>query len=203
MKINTIEELDEILNYCKAKTYSEIRSGGNFYKVKAQDFLFPNGQVETREFIEKRKASLIVPITNDYNFVFAIQPIALVKEGALIEFPAGYVEGDEKTINAGIRELAEETGYVPEKIIYLGNHYQDPGSIKEPVDVYLAFSCEKKQEQKLDKGEYIKQVEIPFELVQELIDMNYFKDANTFIAMAKATRYLQKLYNKEAENKKR
>lgn len=34
--------------------------------------------------------------------------------------------------------------------MYLGSRYQDPGSIKQKVDVYLALGCKKVDEQKLD-----------------------------------------------------
>ncbi|MDR0859915.1 MAG: hypothetical protein LBO09_02830 [Candidatus Peribacteria bacterium] len=61
-------------------------------KIKTQDFVLPNGEQITREYIDKKKASVILPITVEGSIVFVIQPIALSKEGALIELPAGYLE---------------------------------------------------------------------------------------------------------------
>lgn len=144
----------------------------------------------------------MVPVTSDGYFVFVVQPIALSKEGSLIEFPAGYIEDGEKEKAAGIRELAEETGYIPKEVFYLGNHYQDPGSIPQSIDVFLATNCEKLLEQSLDKGEYIKVVEISKDLSYELLDLNYFKDANTFQSFIKADRKLQKLKNNYSEKPK-
>lgn len=201
MRISTIGQLDELLEYCKATSCSEPREGGNFYKVKAQDFRFPDGSVQTREYLNKKKATLVVPITEEGNVVFVVQPIALSEEGSLIEFPAGYWGLDENGSEAGKRELLEETGYAPRQLIYLGSHYQDPGSIKQQVDVYLALGCEKIDEQKLDKGEFIKSIEVSYGLAIELMDKGYLKDANSFIAFSKTNRLLERKYEEEIQNR--
>lgn len=197
MKINSKEELDTLLNYCKATPYSDVKDGGSFYKIKSQSFSFPDGSIQTREYLDKRKASVVVPITEDGNVVFVIQPIALSEEGSLVEFPAGYWELSENGLQAGKRELSEETGYVPEKIIYLGSHYQDPGSIRQKDEIYLALGCKKLNEQHLDKGEFIKFVEVPYDLALELMDEGYLKDANSYIALTKSDRLIQKIYKNE------
>ena len=36
MVIQSLEELNALLNRCKATPVSEVREGGNFYKVKSQ-----------------------------------------------------------------------------------------------------------------------------------------------------------------------
>lgn len=195
MLISTKEDLDILLSKLRASKYSGVREGGEFYKVKAQDFLFPDGTIQSREYLDKKKASIVVPLTNEGNFVFIIQPIALSEEGALIEFPAGYWELEENGKIAAMRELAEETGYAPTNIINLGSHYQDPGSIRQKVDSFLAIGCIKIQDQKLDKGEYIKTIEVPYELAINLMEEGYLKDANSYIALSKAERVIQKNWN--------
>lgn len=192
MKVNSIEEVQQLLSRCKAVPYTEVKDGGSFYKVKAQSFKFPDGSIQTREFLNKKKSSIVVPVTDEGDFVGIIQPIALSEEGSLLEFPAGYWELNENGLEAGIRELSEETGYVPKNIVYLGSHYQDPGSIKQKVDCYLALGCTKVTDQHLDKGEYIKQIVIPYNLITELLEEGYFMDANSFIALNKSITYLEK-----------
>ena len=197
MKINSKEELDALLEYCKVTPYSDVQDGGNFYKIKSQSFKFPDGSIQTREYLDKKKASVVVPITDEGNVVFVVQPIALSEEGSLIEFPAGYWELNENGLEAGKRELSEETGYVPEQIIYLGNHYQDPGSIRQKVEIYLALGCKKLNEQQLDKGEFIKYVEMPYDMALEVMEEGYLKDANSYIALSKSDRHIQKVYKNE------
>ena len=178
--------INELLAKYKAVPYSEPTEGGNFYKVMSQQFKLTNGVIITREFLEKRSASVVVAITTDGNVLCIIQPISLSAEGSLIELPAGYAEADEESNQVAIRELVEETGYIPESVEYLGKHYQDPGSIKEPVHVFIAFNCKKKCKQKLDEDEFITALEIPADVIKELMDEGEIKDANTFIALAKA-----------------
>lgn len=196
MKIYSKEELQNLLDYCKAIPYSEEKDGGSFYKIKSQTFTFPDGTVQIREYLDKKSASIVVPITDDGYVVFVVQPIALSEEGALVEFPAGYWEWNETGEEAGIRELSEETGYIPEQIIYLGNHYQDPGSIRKKVDAFLALGCKRLSEQNLDKGEFIKFIEVPYELSMELMEDGYLMDANSYIALSKSSKVLQKRYTK-------
>ena len=178
--------IEELLNKCKAIPFSEPTDGGNFYKVMTQQFQLPSGEVITREFLKKKPAAVVVPVTVEKNVVCIIQPISLSAEGSLIEIPAGYAEDNEETAQTAMRELVEETGYVPREVKYLGKHYQDPGSIKEPVNVFIALGCERKHEQKLDRDEFISTLEIPKEEISELMSEGQIKDANTFIALAKA-----------------
>lgn len=178
--------IEEMLTKCKVVPFSEPTEGGLFYKVMTQKFKLPSGEVITREFLKKKSAAVVVPITTNGNIVCVIQPISLSAEGSLIEVPAGYAENNENSAQTAMRELVEETGYIPKEIRYLGKHYQDPGSIKEPVNVFLALECVRKHEQKLDKDEFILTVEIPKDEIKKLMDDNEIKDANTFIALAKA-----------------
>lgn len=186
------ELLMEILKKNKVVPCSEVMDGGKFYKIKSQSFVFPDGSIQSREFIDKKRASVVVPITEDGNVLVIVQPIALAEEGSLIEFPAGYWEFNEDGKEAGIRELAEETGYVPENIVYLGSHYQDPGSIRTKVDTFLATGCKKVKNQNLDEGEFVKYIEIPYELAIELMNEGLFMDGNSYIAFSKANNYLEK-----------
>ena len=185
--IHSTEELDEVLQSCKAKPISEPTPGGNFYHIMSQQFTFPDGSIVTREFVEKRKATVVVPIMEDGSYVFVVQPISLSREGVLMQFPAGSVEQDESGERGGLRELAEETGYTTdEPLTYVGDFYQDPGCIKQTVGIYIARNCRRTTEQSLDKDEYIIPVEIPKDIVATLIDKGYIRDANTFIALQKS-----------------
>lgn len=176
----------ELLTRCKAIPFSEPTEGGYFYQVMTQQFKLPSGEIITREFLKKKSSSVVVPITTEGNIVCVIQPISLASEGSLIEIPAGYAENNEYSAQTAMRELVEETGYVPVELNYLGKHYQDPGSIKEPVNVFIALGCKKKQQQKLDKDEFITTLEIPKDEIKKLMSDGEIKDANTFIALAKA-----------------
>lgn len=177
-------EIKKLLESCKAVPVSKPTKP--FYTVMTQQFQLPTGEVITRQFVEKKPASVVVPVTTAGNIVLVIQPIALSAEGSLIEIPAGYANDNEHSTQTAIRELVEETGYVSRKIQYLGKHYQDPGSIKEPVYAFVALGCEKIGEQNLDEDEKISTFEVSKDEIKMLMAENAILDANTFIALSKA-----------------
>ena len=188
MVLKTKEEVDALLKKCQAIHLTSPKIfEGNFYKIAQVDVKYPSGKTESREYLNKaNEVCMIIPVTADGNFVMIIQPITCASEGSLIEFPAGYLEKDETSLESGIRQLKEETGYIASEFIPLGEHYQDPGAIKQPVYVYLALGCKQTRNQSLDEGEYIICVEIPYDLMIELFKNNYFKDANTLAAFTKS-----------------
>lgn len=191
MRITGLSEVEVILAQCRAVAIGEPTKGGNFYRIMQQEFCYPDGTTQTREYLDKKRASVVVPVTQDRCVVFVIQPIGLAEEGSLLECPAGYWDFGEGGEEAARREMAEETGFISNMIVCTGSHYQDPGSIRQKVDTYVALNCIHASEQKLDRGEYIRYVEIPIELIPTLMSYNYIKDANTFIALTRAATFLK------------
>lgn len=183
-EITTFERLDECLKACKVTPASKISDGGSFYKLKHRDFRYPNGTVQRREYVDKRSATVVVPEDPAGRFIMVIQPTALVEEGALIEFPAGYAEAGEDDMATGIREMLEETGLMtePEYITDLGRHYQDPGLVPQPVHAYLAEYCIQQRKPELDGGEYIKLYKVSKAMFLRMLHGGYIKDANAYIA---------------------
>ena len=100
--------INELLAECKAVPFTEAIAGGQFYRVMSQKFKLPNGTIITREFLDKKPAAAVVPITTDGKVVCVIQPASLTEEGSLIEIPAGYAENDEISASTAMRELVEE-----------------------------------------------------------------------------------------------
>lgn len=55
-----------------------------------------------------------------------------------VELPRGFGEGGEDSCSSALRELAEETGLVPEELVPLGSMHPDSGILASTVDLFLA-----------------------------------------------------------------
>ena len=87
-----------------------------------------------------------------------------------LEIPGGVIENNEEPIEAGIRELREETGYIGSNPKYLGYVDPNPAFQTNKCHTVLIQNCEKLDEQDLDPGEDI-EVEVASEKsIQKYID---------------------------------
>lgn len=184
------QRMNEITNYMDEfrtiKTTETVMTDGLFLKVAKADYTLANKVTITREEIIKKNndAAVILPITREGKIVLIVQPRPLTKEGVTIEIPAGYIDAGETDIEAAMRELLEETGYMPtDGIISMGEYYQDQGCSRGINSLYLALGCAKIEEQSLDKDEFVKYFECSYDELLELIDMGYIKSANSLLTI--------------------
>lgn len=108
---------------------------------------------------QAKNASIIFPITSGGDVITVEQyRFGSCKEQA--EIPSGTLNAGESGLEAALRELKEETGYEPERIINLSSNSQNGGLFVDAPAffmclhfVFLALNCKKTGEQKLDQEE--------------------------------------------------
>ena len=181
-----LDKIDEIIKEFKPVKREETTP--EFIKVKAYNYTLNNGKVQKREQIFKGNkegsAVIIVPYIGD-NLLLVIEPRVFTKKGVCVGFPAGYIEDNETPLVAALRELQEETGLVPEKLVEVDAFYQDEGCSSAYNHIFIAYNCKKKYEQTLDPGEYIKYMEFTKEEAFELEDLGYINSSNSKLALSK------------------
>jgi ADP-ribose pyrophosphatase len=189
---------EEIINALKEyKTICLEQKGKNkFITVETYNCTLVNGKKITREKILKNKndgnAAIILPITKEGKIIIAIEPRVFTKNTVGIDLPAGYIEKNEKPVEAAKRELLEETGYTTDKFIPMGSFYQDQGCSAALNHYFIAKDCKKVKEQQLDEGEFIKYVLVDMEELDELLRDGYITGLNSAYLIEKGRKYVRR-----------
>jgi len=110
---------------------------GKIAKVHKVMLRMDDGQVVSRELIRYPGAAVVLPVLDDGSIVL-IRQYRFAVGGIIYELPAGMLDGDEDPAGCAVRELAEETGYVPGELIKLIEFYSAPGTSDEVLHAFLA-----------------------------------------------------------------
>lgn len=142
-----------------------------------------------------RKIPVVVfPLVNSQTII-AIQQFRHGANDVLYELPGGNLDFDNETpAEIAARELKEETGYEPKKVVPLqpqghSGYWFEPSTIPTAYIPFLATDCLKISEQKLDHGEYIKLMELPIAEWLALIATGMVTDSKSIV-----TTFLSLLY---------
>lgn len=192
-----LEELKQLVYELKTIEVKErkIEQKNKFLQSVAYSFKLNNGKVIPREKLIKGNkdgsAAIIMPILKNNEILTIIEPRVFTKLTVGIGFPAGYIENGEEVKIGALRELKEETGFVPEEIFEIDSFYQDEGISSALNHIFLASGCEKKYNQELDKDEIVKYMTFTYDELLELENLGYINSANTKLALIKSKRYMK------------
>lgn len=114
----------------------------------------------------------IIPITEDGKIVMVRQYRIGIREKTL-EFPGGVADSTDSDFQAtAIREMAEETGYVPlpeAQCHYLGWVFPNPAILDNRNHSFIIGPVRKASTQNLDPGEMIEVEEVPLSEIPDRI----------------------------------
>ena len=126
--------------------------------------------------IDRSDVVIIIPVTKGGRIVLVRQ----YKHGAskiITEFPAGGVDGKEDREAAAKRELEEETGYVAERIEYIGRVLDNPTSQRNYKYIYIAWDAAAITKQQFDEKEQIETSEHAVKEVHDMLNDGTIEDA--------------------------
>ena len=156
---------------------------GKIINLRRDEVMLPSGRTATREVVEHPGAVAIVPITKAGQVILVRQfrhPIGQV----ILEVPAGKLDQSEKPEDCAQRELAEETGFVANKLRKLTSMYTTPGFSNEVIHLYLAEDLV--ESDKLpDEDEFIKTERYTPEQIRQMIESGIC-DAKSLVALCLA-----------------
>ncbi len=130
-------------------------------RLDKQKYLDHNGQEAEFFFFEQPFWSMVLPITPEGKVILVRQ----YKQGAdrvVEEAPGGTAEfAGEEPEKVVRRELMEETGYQPEKVIFLGQGLMNSRNSHTRFHCFLAMGCREAKKPELDGEEEIELLEKP------------------------------------------
>ncbi len=162
----------------KEKTLSnQLKFHGRIVSVYHDDIELPDGRHSLREVVT-HPGGVCVAAMDEQGYLLVVEQFRYAFKQEILEFPAGKLEPNEDPLQAALRELEEETGYVAQKLIPLGQLYPSVGYLTEVIHLYFA-PVSRFVKQKLDPQEFLNVHHYPFSTLLDMSRSGQLNDAKT------------------------
>lgn len=169
----------------ETKLSSEPIFDGHVIRVFKDTVALSNGKTATREVVRHNGATCIVPIT-DSGEVLMVRQFRYALGRITLEIPAGKIDPGESPEVCAVRELAEETGYTSNNIVYLGELHTSVGFCDEVIHMYAAKDLVR-HELSPDEDEFLNLSAIPLDTLEEMCISGEITDSKTLSAILKVS----------------
>lgn len=163
---------------------------GRVVTLKVDTIKMPDGRETTREIVEHEDCIAVVPV-DDKDNVLLVRQYRKPVEKELLEIPAGGIDSGESPEDAVRREMQEETGFLPRKLVKLGGFYSAPGFCTEYLHLYLASDFIPSQLH-ADDTESISLELVPVTEIPELLTSGRIEDAKSIAGLHMYLEYRKK-----------
>lgn len=135
------------------KLVEKHENSSGFIDVHSRTYEISNGEKVTIDILEESDGVSVLALT-DKNEIVLITQFRPGPDELVLEMPGGVVDKGESPIDAAIRELREETGYVGDKVEYAGSFIP---YIMSPATRHFVIidNCQKVDDGHLDPTEDI------------------------------------------------
>lgn len=150
---------------------------GKIVTLRVDQALLENGATAGREVVEHPGGVCIGALT-DQNELLFVRQFRYPYGHVVTELPAGKLERGEDPLEAGKRELLEETGAIGKDYQYLGELYPSPGFTDEILHLYVC-RVESIGQSHPDDDEFLEAERVPLaKAVQQVLE-NKLPDGKT------------------------
>ena len=150
---------------------------GRIITVHEDEIELPDGSKSSREVVEHSGGVCVAAIT-DEDEMFFVRQFRYPYKRVLLELPAGKLEKGEDPLEAGKRELEEETGTVAGKYYDLGKFYPTPGYCGEIIHLYAASQL-KSTAMNPDEDEFLEVEKIAVDKAVDMVINGEIPDGKT------------------------
>lgn len=154
--------------------------------VGTEDVTLPSGVRATLDVLRHPGAACVLPV--DGERVALIRQYRHCAGGYLWEAPAGTLKRGEPPEHCARREVVEEAGLLPGRLVHVGHVFTAPGFTDEKIELYVAFECTAAPVER-DFDEVITEVRwFTFAEVDALLAAGALNDAKTLSVLLHARR---------------
>lgn len=171
------------MNLIEKPLSQDYKYKGKIVNMRVDEALLPNGQRALREVVEHPGGVCIAALTDQRELLF-VRQFRYPYGEIVCELPAGKLERGEDPLEAGKRELAEETGATAARYTSLGKLYPTPGYCGEIIHLYLAEDLQFGAVHP-DEDEFLEAERIPLSEAVKMVMAGQLPDAKTQVAVLK------------------
>jgi ADP-ribose pyrophosphatase len=142
----------------------------SFFRFRTDQCELPDGRVMPNYYVMEFPDWVnIVPVTEDGKIIL-VEQYRQAAGHVCLEIPGGstHPHQQEDPKKAAVRELAEETGYVPDDVRLIGVHRPNPAMQNNKMHTYIGFGCRLLQEPTPDPFE---DINVVAKSIPEVVDM--------------------------------
>ena len=163
---------------------ADYKYRGRIINLRVDTALLPNGSSATREVVEHPDGVCVAALTEDGCLLF-VRQFRYPYQKVLLELPAGKLDPGEDPLEAGKRELREETGAEATHWQPLGAVLPSPGCYGEVLHLYLARDLTFGATHP-DADEFLQVRRLPFDTLLARCLSGEIEDGKTVAAVLKA-----------------
>jgi len=168
---------------------SQVIYDGRAVKLRVDTVQTADGRESTREIIEHIDCIAVIALDENDN-VILVKQFRKAIEKNLLEIPAGGIDPGEDAETAVIREMQEETGYLPKKVVKLGGFYSAPGYCSEYLHLFLATDLVPSQLYAEDTDS-ISLVRVPVDQLRDVLTSEQMCDSKSIAGLYMFLEYLK------------